>query len=83
MTTQAAVHNTLPTLEEVISLTEAEEEGVFRREIEKRRTRLGASSPEQLRKEVFKEISTESKVCIFLQSFPVLLISVSVTHLLP
>lgn len=65
VTPQAAVHNTLPILEEVISLTEAEEEGVFKREIEKRRTRLGASSPEQLRKEVFKEISTESKLPIF------------------
>ena len=44
-------------------MTETMEEDTLKREVEKRRTRLGASSPEQLRKEVLLEISKTSQVC--------------------
>ncbi|KAJ7668399.1 TPR-like protein [Mycena polygramma] len=53
---QVAVHNTLPVLEEIIRIIEHEEEAAYTKEVAKRRTRLGAASPEQLRKEVGVEI---------------------------
>lgn len=59
---QVAIHNGLDVLEEMISVTEALEESTYKREVEKRRMRLGASSPDQLRKEVFKDISDSSQV---------------------
>lgn len=61
---QTAVHNSLPILEEVVALTEAEEESVLAREVEKRRTRLDAANagPEALRKQVGLGIWSASKV---------------------
>ena len=59
---QDAIHNGFRILEEVISLSESLEEDTFKREVEKRRMRLGAPSPEQLRRDVFLEISDKSKV---------------------
>lgn len=65
---QDAIHNGFRVLEEVVSLTEALEDDTFKREVDKRRMRLGAPSPEQLRKEVFLEISEKSQVgfCLLL-----------------
>ncbi|EJD03262.1 TPR-like protein [Fomitiporia mediterranea MF3/22] len=62
--TQSAVHNTLPTLEEIVTLTEAEEANVITREVEKRRTRLDAASagPEALKKQVGLSVWTTSKL---------------------
>ncbi|KAJ7502768.1 TPR-like protein [Mycena galericulata] len=54
--TQAAVHNTLPVLEEIVRIVETSEDDTYTKEVAKRRTRLGAASPEQLRKEVGVEI---------------------------
>ncbi|KAJ6607768.1 superkiller protein 3 SKI3 [Mycena sp. CBHHK59/15] len=54
--TQSAVHNSLPIIEEIISIIERDEEEMYNKEFAKRRTRLGATSPEQLRKEVGVEI---------------------------
>ncbi|CAA7259262.1 unnamed protein product [Cyclocybe aegerita] len=59
---QDSVHNGFRVLEEIVSLTERLEEDTFKREVERRRTRLGASSPEQIRKEVFREISSKSQL---------------------
>ncbi|KAJ6558576.1 superkiller protein 3 [Mycena vulgaris] len=53
---QAVVHNTLPVLEEIVGIVEHEEEDAYTKEVARRRTRLGAASPEQLRKEVGVEI---------------------------
>ena len=64
--TQVAVHDGLDVLDEMISLTETLEEDAYKREVEKRRMRLGASSLDQLKKEVFKDISDSSQV----QSMP-------------
>ncbi|KAJ7251764.1 TPR-like protein [Mycena haematopus] len=54
--TQVALHNTLPVLEEIVRIVEKDEEDAHNKEVTKRRTRLGAASPEQLRKEVGVEI---------------------------
>ena len=60
--TQSAVHNSLAILEEMVALLEQDEADQLKREVEKRRTRLGAAGPEQLRKEVGREIWSTSKV---------------------
>jgi len=59
---QEAVHNSLPVLEEIITLTEQDEEETLKKEVDKRRMRLGASGPEELRKEVGREIWGSSNV---------------------
>ncbi|CAK5265358.1 unnamed protein product [Mycena citricolor] len=64
---QSAIHNTLPTLEEILGIIEKEEDSIYLSEVAKRRTRLGASSPEQLRKEVGLEIWSSSQVCVLFQ----------------
>lgn len=58
---QTAIHNTLSALEEIIALLEAQEEETLKKEIEKRRTRLGAAGPEQLRKDIGISIWGESQ----------------------
>uniref|UniRef100_D8QCZ7 Superkiller protein 3 n=1 Tax=Schizophyllum commune (strain H4-8 / FGSC 9210) TaxID=578458 RepID=D8QCZ7_SCHCM len=60
--TQSAVHNSLPILEEMVALLEQDEAEQLKREVEKRRTRLGAAGPEQLRREVGREIWGTSKL---------------------
>ncbi|KAJ7675089.1 superkiller protein 3 SKI3 [Mycena rosella] len=60
--TQTAVHNTLPVLEEIIAIVEHDEDDTYAKEVAKRRTRLGAASPEQLRKEVGVEIWGPSRL---------------------
>ncbi|KAF9562772.1 TPR-like protein [Agrocybe pediades] len=59
---QEAIHNGFKILYEIATTTDSIEEETFKREVERRRTRLGAPSPEQLRKEVFLEISNKSKL---------------------
>ncbi|KAJ7115490.1 hypothetical protein C8R43DRAFT_902679, partial [Mycena crocata] len=54
--TQSAVHNTLSILEEIVGIIEHDEDDAYTKEVARRRTRLGAASPEQLRKEVGVEI---------------------------
>ncbi|KAF5386053.1 hypothetical protein D9615_002427 [Tricholomella constricta] len=49
---QTAIHHSLPHLEEIITLIESHEEETMKKEVEKRRTRLGAAGPEVLRKEL-------------------------------
>ena len=61
---QTAVHNSLPILQEIVALTESEEENALTREIEKRRMRLDSAhaSPEELRKQIGLGIWSASKV---------------------
>ena len=61
---QSAVHNSLPVLEEIISIAEKDESDNFNKEVNKRRMRLGAPSPEEVRKEVGREIWGISKVLL-------------------
>lgn len=63
---QDAIHNGFRVLEEVVSLSEKLEEDTFRRELERRRTRLGAPSLDILKKEIFLEIFEKSQVQISL-----------------
>jgi len=51
-------------LQEILSLTESQEEAAFSEEVKKRRTRLGAAGPEQIKKEVFLDISSKSQVSL-------------------
>ncbi|KAG2046495.1 protein prenylyltransferase [Suillus hirtellus] len=60
--TQSAIHNSLAVYEELVSLTEREEEMFIKSEFDKRRTRLGAPKPEQLKKDIGIEIWHSSKV---------------------
>jgi superkiller protein 3 len=59
---QEAVHNSLPILEEIIALTEQDEDETVKKEISKRRTRMNAPGLEELKKEVGREIWGASKV---------------------
>jgi superkiller protein 3 len=59
---QEAVHNSLPVLEEIIALTEEDEDEAVKKEIDKRRLRIGGPGPEEVRKEVGREVWGISKV---------------------
>ncbi|RDB24954.1 Superkiller protein 3 [Hypsizygus marmoreus] len=62
---QTAISNSLPVLEEIVELLEAEETDLMKKEVEKRRTRLGAGSPEVIKNEVGREIWASSKLPSF------------------
>nr|VWP02312.1 Uncharacterized protein [Ganoderma boninense] len=59
---QSAIHNSLPVLEELVSIYEKHEQGVQRDEISKRRTRLNAPPLEQIRRDVALEILSTSQL---------------------
>ncbi|KAF8894922.1 hypothetical protein CPB84DRAFT_1682556 [Gymnopilus junonius] len=59
---QEAIHNGFHILQEITSLTEKYEGDALNREVEKRRTRLGAPSLEQLKKDVLNEIYAKSQL---------------------
>ncbi len=61
---QSAIHNSLPILEEIISIVETHESDVFNKEVAKRRTRIGATGPEAVKREVGREIWSISKVLV-------------------
>jgi len=62
---QEAIHNSLPVLQEVVSLAEKDEDETIKKEIDKRRTRLNAGSPGEAKKEVEMETLSRSRVVIF------------------
>ena len=49
-------------LDELVSLYEAEENETIEKEVQKRRTRLGAAGPEQIKREVAREFLGPSQV---------------------
>jgi superkiller protein 3 len=59
---QAAIYNSLPVLEEIVSLNEADETEMLDKEIDNRRKRLNAGSPRSVRNEVIREVYGNSKV---------------------
>ncbi|KAF6760007.1 superkiller protein 3 SKI3 [Ephemerocybe angulata] len=59
---QSAIHDSLPILEEVVSLLESEEQAKFTKEFNARRTRLGAPNPNAIRKDLDREICGDSKL---------------------
>ena len=62
---QEAVYNSLPTLEQLVDLNESEEADFLKREVEKRRTRLGAPPLERLKLDVGLEVWELSQVWLF------------------
>lgn len=77
---QSAVHNSLPTIEEIISIFETHERATFEREVANRRTRLGAPNPEQIRREVIREISAKSRVSSIYDLIGLFSISVNTSY---
>ncbi|KIJ18985.1 hypothetical protein PAXINDRAFT_109465 [Paxillus involutus ATCC 200175] len=65
--TQAAIHNSLPVIEEIISFTERDEELFIKNEFDRRRTRLGGPSPDQLKKNIGVEVWGTSKLPLLYQ----------------
>ncbi|KIJ39435.1 hypothetical protein M422DRAFT_32689 [Sphaerobolus stellatus SS14] len=59
---QTAVYNSLPILEEVVSLMERNEDEQIKKEVDKRRMRLGAGRPEQIQKDVSREVWEKSNL---------------------
>ncbi|CDO72766.1 hypothetical protein BN946_scf184994.g19 [Trametes cinnabarina] len=59
---QEAIYNSLPVLEELVSLYEQEEESVMENEISKRRMRLNAPPTEQIRRDVTLEVLSDSQL---------------------
>jgi superkiller protein 3 len=60
--TQSAIHNSLPILEEIVSLLEKEEEEAFSQGVEKQRTRLNAPPLDIIKQDVGCGIWTKSRV---------------------
>ena len=60
--TQSAIHNSLPILDELVSLYEEEENETMEKEVQKRRTRLGAAGPAQGKREGAREFLGPSRV---------------------
>jgi len=65
---QAAIYNSLPNLEEIVSLNEADETETLDREIGNRRKRLNAGSPRSVRNGVIQEVYGSSKVCYLIST---------------
>ncbi len=61
---QQAVYNSLPILEQLADLNEVEEMDFLKREVEKRRTRLGAPPLERLKLDVGLEVWEVSPVLL-------------------
>ncbi|TFK87083.1 TPR-like protein [Polyporus arcularius HHB13444] len=59
---QSAIQDSLPILQELVSIHEQEERAIGDAEVAKRRQRLGALSPEETRKQVALEILSKSKL---------------------
>jgi superkiller protein 3 len=61
---QVYIHNSFLLLEEIVRLTEDDERDTIKREIEKRKTRLGAPPLRKLIQDVESEVYGSSKVAI-------------------
>lgn len=59
---QTAIHNSLDMLSEIVEIVEKEEESVIANEVKRRRERLGAPSPEKIRRDVDGEILANSSL---------------------
>ncbi|KAG6857271.1 hypothetical protein H0H87_007104 [Tephrocybe sp. NHM501043] len=59
---QTAIHHSLPHIEEIVRLVEVQEEETIKREVERRRTRLGAPSLDVLKNEIGREVWGESRL---------------------
>lgn len=66
---QTAIHNSLPLIEEIVTLLEKEEDMEISKEVERRRMRLGAGKPEEIRNEVGCGVWSVSKARAFYNEF--------------
>ncbi|CAE6416415.1 unnamed protein product [Rhizoctonia solani] len=60
--TQEAMANSLPLIEEIVSLVERSEEEAYTKEVERRRTRLNAGTQQEVQNEVGRDIWGASKL---------------------
>jgi hypothetical protein len=63
---QSAIQDSLPITQEIVQILEKYEDTTFTQEVDKRRKRLGAPSPDVIRREVGYEICSESRVRVLL-----------------
>jgi len=66
LASQSAIQNSLPIIQEIVQILEKYESISFAQEVDKRRKRLGAPSPDVIRQEVGYEIWNGSRVCVSL-----------------
>ena len=59
---QAAIVNSLQTLEEIVALVERSEDDAYVKEVERRRTRINAGTQQEVQNEVGRDIWGASKV---------------------
>ncbi|KAG9127255.1 Superkiller protein 3 [Ceratobasidium sp. 392] len=59
---QVAIANSLPVLEEIVSLVERSEEDAYAKEVERRRTRINAGTQQEVQNEVGRDIWGASKL---------------------
>ncbi|KAG8752591.1 Superkiller protein 3 [Ceratobasidium sp. 428] len=59
---QVAIANSLPILEEIVSLAEHSEEDAYTKEVERRRTRINAGTQQEVQNEVGRDIWGASKL---------------------
>ncbi|KAJ3913647.1 superkiller protein 3 [Lentinula edodes] len=59
---QTAIYNSLIVIEELITILEGDEDNYLKKELERRRTRLNAGPPDQIRKEIGREVWGKSRL---------------------
>lgn len=72
---QSAIQNSLPIIQEIVQILEKYEETTFAQEVDKRRKRLGAPSPDVIRQEVGYELWSASRVRLSLVYLDLLMTS--------
>ena len=72
---QSAIQDSLPIIQEIVQILEEYEDTTFAQEVDKRRKRLGAPSPDVIRREVGYEVLSASRVQVSLVCTDFLLIS--------
>ena len=72
---QSAIQNSLPIIQEIVQILEKYEDTTFTQEVDKRRKRLGAPSPDVIRQEVGYELWSASRVRLSLVYLDLLMTS--------
>ena len=63
---QSAIQDSLPVVQEIVQILEKYEDTTFAKEVDQRRKRLGAPSPDVIRREVGYEVLSASRVRVSL-----------------
>ncbi|KAI0322400.1 TPR-like protein [Amylostereum chailletii] len=59
---QSAIYNSLPVFEEIAAILEKDEQDAMKREVDNRRKRLNAAGPEEIKREVGRELLSVSRI---------------------